>query len=99
MKFNSDELTNEIIELSLTAKTLTDQINELKNKKGAFFTRTGNRKLINAYRKTRKASVLLMEVSYTLEKKMETTDTDEGNNLEKERLTPSSLELEINEPS
>lgn len=37
MKFESDPLTNEIISLSLSAKTLADQIDELGQKKKICF--------------------------------------------------------------
>lgn len=94
MEFKSDPLTNEILQLALQAKELTDQINEMKVQKGNLFSATGNRKLTKAYQKTKKVSVLLMETSFTIDPQSRTFPTQPRIELEKVETTESMETLE-----
>lgn len=62
-----NELTNTIIDLSLAAKRLADDISILKETNPGLFTKLGNRLLRKAYMKTKKLSVILMEASFAIE--------------------------------
>lgn len=92
MKSNYQNATDKIIELALSAKTLADRVDQVQKLKTSVFTRTG--KLNKAYNKIKRASVLLMEVSYTIETEQEAgeaiTQSFEKDQFEENEFSPSN---------
>lgn len=96
---NHKKLKEMILDLSISAQVLTDQLDNLQKEKNQFLTKAGNRKLWKAYKKSRKAAVLLMEIPFDVKLKAESVWKDEQNQLpriEEEKLQKDEPQEEEN---